>query len=222
MRISGADTVLSLHSGAGRWPRGQREAEGAAPARLALDPDAAAVQLDQALGQRQPEAGPFLLARVVARSLPELLEDDRLVFLWDADPRVRDGDHDALSVRLCIHGDRAVLLGELHRVGEQVDEDLLHRTLVGGHRTDRGGQLLVQPHPAAAGSLLPEGECVVDRRRQIERREAQVEPPRLDLRQRSEEHTSELQSLAYLVCRLLLEKKKNIRISILLYIHATN
>src|SRR2546423_1234224 len=31
---------------------------------------------------------------------------------------------------------------------------------------------------------------------------------RCDLRDRSEEHTSELQSLAYLVCRLLLEKKK--------------
>src|SRR2546423_7829772 len=33
----------------------------------------------------------------------------------------------------------------------------------------------------------------------------------LDVRvfRRSEEHTSELQSLAYLVCRLLLEKKKN-------------
>src|SRR2546425_8211836 len=30
-------------------------------------------------------------------------------------------------------------------------------------------------------------------------------------RQRSEEHTSELQSLAYLVCRLLLEKKKKTR-----------
>src|SRR5205823_15099645 len=29
-----------------------------------------------------------------------------------------------------------------------------------------------------------------------------------DARSRSEEHTSELQSLAYLVCRLLLEKKK--------------
>src|SRR2546425_8021910 len=29
------------------------------------------------------------------------------------------------------------------------------------------------------------------------------------VRHRSEEHTSELQSLAYLVCRLLLEKKKN-------------
>src|SRR2546425_5751472 len=30
---------------------------------------------------------------------------------------------------------------------------------------------------------------------------------------RSEEHTSELQSLAYLVCRLLLEKKKNTKTS---------
>src|SRR2546425_1853628 len=29
-----------------------------------------------------------------------------------------------------------------------------------------------------------------------------------EIRRRSEEHTSELQSLAYLVCRLLLEKKK--------------
>src|SRR2546425_3858887 len=33
---------------------------------------------------------------------------------------------------------------------------------------------------------------------------------------RSEEHTSELQSLAYLVCRLLLEKKKNSVINLLL------
>src|SRR2546425_1549963 len=34
---------------------------------------------------------------------------------------------------------------------------------------------------------------------------------------RSEEHTSELQSLAYLVCRLLLEKKKKKRTVIQLY-----
>src|SRR2546425_2993882 len=34
------------------------------------------------------------------------------------------------------------------------------------------------------------------------------EGSRLPLIERSEEHTSELQSLAYLVCRLLLEKKK--------------
>src|SRR2546425_12963810 len=33
-------------------------------------------------------------------------------------------------------------------------------------------------------------------------------PPSTEMPCRSEEHTSELQSLAYLVCRLLLEKKK--------------
>src|SRR3712207_6974309 len=44
-------------------------------------------------------------------------------------------------------------------------------------------------------------------------RYSRVEQPRTDAReqveeQRSEEHTSELQSRQYLVCRLLLEKKK--------------
>src|SRR3989441_5775205 len=34
---------------------------------------------------------------------------------------------------------------------------------------------------------------------------------------RSEEHTSELQSLAYLVCRLLLEKKKKTHLTLRLY-----
>src|SRR5205823_6836015 len=33
----------------------------------------------------------------------------------------------------------------------------------------------------------------------------------VDVETRSEEHTSELQSLAYLVCRLLLEKKKHMQ-----------
>src|SRR2546425_2299792 len=43
------------------------------------------------------------------------------------------------------------------------------------------------------------------------RPDAPIQPQQLahDLPFRSEEHTSELQSLAYLVCRLLLEKKKN-------------
>src|SRR2546425_8172747 len=39
---------------------------------------------------------------------------------------------------------------------------------------------------------------------------AEAEGAQLVARPRSEEHTSELQSLAYLVCRLLLEKKKKI------------
>src|SRR2546425_9329543 len=48
-------------------------------------------------------------------------------------------------------------------------------------------------------------------RRRTGQRPGQRHPLRLPARKlagRSEEHTSELQSLAYLVCRLLLEKKK--------------
>src|SRR2546425_3068323 len=43
-------------------------------------------------------------------------------------------------------------------------------------------------------------------------RVARTRPLSASLTARSEEHTSELQSLAYLVCRLLLEKKKKHRI----------
>src|SRR2546425_9021492 len=42
----------------------------------------------------------------------------------------------------------------------------------------------------------------------VDRREGHADRDKRTSRRRSEEHTSELQSLAYLVCRLLLEKKK--------------
>src|SRR3712207_8150609 len=57
----------------------------------------------------------------------------------------------------------------------------------------RPGDRMVAPHRARAGRV----------RRLVERREDG------DLAARSEEHTSELQSRQYLVCRLLLEKKIN-------------
>src|SRR3989441_6905772 len=45
-------------------------------------------------------------------------------------------------------------------------------------------------------------------RDEIDRVAGAIRATHPDFRYRSEEHTSELQSLAYLVCRLLLEKKK--------------
>src|SRR2546425_9030827 len=52
----------------------------------------------------------------------------------------------------------------------------------------------------STGDLMSSAE---DRKRRLAPKLGAVKP------HRSEEHTSELQSLAYLVCRLLLEKKKN-------------
>src|SRR2546425_8801654 len=58
-----------------------------------------------------------------------------------------------------------------------------------------------------AGGMIPKVEtCIYALDPGFERVDAG-----LDLGDRSEEHTSELQSLAYLVCRLLLEKKKKIK-----------
>src|SRR3712207_7775791 len=62
-------------------------------------------------------------------------------------------------------------------------------------------QLRLRPGLRVRLPLLLQPRCAVDE-----------EPRRVDLgrhvRERSEEHTSELQSRQYLVCRLLLEKKK--------------
>src|SRR3712207_7050984 len=49
------------------------------------------------------------------------------------------------------------------------------------------------------------------RRRAALQRQHPAAPRKPDVR-RSEEHTSELQSRQYLVCRLLLEKKKNLQL----------
>src|SRR3989441_6509420 len=61
------------------------------------------------------------------------------------------------------------------------------------------------------GPMLPCASCETLRRVPRERRDRmrrRAHRYRTRRRRRSEEHTSELQSLAYLVCRLLLEKKE--------------
>src|SRR3712207_6981078 len=81
----------------------------------------------------------------------------------------------------------------------------LFRSAVAVQKTvveDADGRLLGRDEAAADVHLSRHGRCAArpgDRRRSSGRRV-----------RRSEEHTSELQSRQYLVCRLLLEKKKRI------------
>src|SRR3712207_8524532 len=82
----------------------------------------------------------------------------------------------------------------------QVDQIMFYgdggNNLLGTAQFLNGGEIAPVPEPAtviAAGLLL--GAVVWRERRRLIRR--------------SEEHTSELQSRQYLVCRLLLEKKTN-------------
>src|SRR2546430_14978466 len=61
----------------------------------------------------------------------------------------------------------------------------------------------------------------VGRVKQVQVRRRDLAFPGDPIAQRSEEHTSELQSQSNLVCRLLLEKKKNITYNYVLHAHAS-
>src|SRR5256885_12156146 len=82
-------------------------------------------------------------------------------------------------------------------------------------RSVRGGDLLAQIDPSTFQAALAQAEG------QLAKDEAQLAGARVDLeryagllaKDRSEEHTSELQSPCNLVCRLLLEKKKTAQLS---------
>src|SRR2546425_8841763 len=65
---------------------------------------------------------------------------------------------------------------------------------------------IVGPHPYVEATL--DRGCGPDSGTRCSWTPGTVPHPPVPGQRRSEEHTSELQSLAYLVCRLLLEKKK--------------
>src|SRR5205823_10882455 len=86
------------------------------------------------------------------------------------------------------------------------------------HLRPDGAAVRARAHELERDPVVARRNAVlVDQRRLALVRDHDVEHTAIEqIRQRSEEHTSELQSLAYLVCRLLLEKKKN-RINMLLH-----
>src|SRR2546425_7037324 len=78
------------------------------------------------------------------------------------------------------------------------------------YRLNDVGQNVVDDHPqiTCAQSTGRLHEFAFSCGQHLRAHQACVADPTSERESRSEEHTSELQSLAYLVCRLLLEKKK--------------
>src|SRR3989441_6185490 len=104
-----------------------------------------------------------------------------------------DGRVRAPAVRRGHAGDR----GGHGRGGEARRDHGRRRRRLGGGRRGLRRQAHARLHRRRRRARVSRGETAPGRRRARGR-----------VRRRSEEHTSELQSLAYLVCRLLLEKKK--------------
>jgi hypothetical protein len=90
----------------------QRQREGRTFSEFALEPDPSAMQFDVASSKRKPQAGALLLVGVVVTDLPELLEHCLVILRRDANPGVRHGDLDRVTVRSCAHIDATAIRGE--------------------------------------------------------------------------------------------------------------
>src|SRR5262245_34146109 len=111
----------------------QSEMEGRALVLTALRPDASAVELDEFLADRQPEARASGAAGDRIVELLKRLEQPRQVVLADPDPGVGDAQPD--RVRVCDDADQhPALRGELDRVREQIQQDLLDLRAIGRQR----------------------------------------------------------------------------------------
>jgi hypothetical protein len=109
--------------------RGEFHLEGRALANCRLNPDAAAVHLDDLLGNGETKPGAALGLGVGAVDLMELLEDAGLVF--DVNARHRIGDADSEVTVHSLGGDtNLAAIGELNCVPYKVKQNLLQALLV--------------------------------------------------------------------------------------------
>src|SRR5205823_7937628 len=143
--------------------------------------------------------GPLLALAVDDRVAPPVLDEEALVRAAALEPAaLRIGDEDLVHHVLAIA--LAVAVDDGRAGADRLPDE------------DRCEEL-----PLLARVQVPEDVGQVPRERAVDlgvedergrsADRARAHPARPGLR--SEEHTSELQSLAYLVCRLLLEKKNN-------------
>src|SRR5688500_16229608 len=132
--------------------RRQRQREGAPIARYALRREVAPHPSREVAADREAEPHSLRLARQPLIDLHERLEDARELVRRDADAGIPHRDRDASLPLPAADTDLAPFLGELDRVGQQVEQDLLQLLVVGAH-AQRGLALVVHEADAAGAHL---------------------------------------------------------------------
>ena len=164
----------------------QRHREGRALAGRALDVDAAVHQLGQPPHDGKAEAGAAESPRGRGIGLRERLEQPRPLLVAQADAGVAHRQRDARRAvaeraRRGAHLD-AALVGELQRVGQQVEQDLPHPRRIADQRVVRAGGDVGFEQQSLGGRLRAERvERAGDQAGQRERGVFQLEPAGLDL-----------------------------------------
>src|SRR4030095_3132101 len=167
-------------SSPGMGPRREAERERRSVTDLALHPQAAAVELDKLAGEGEAQTRALTLALGLP-DLADLLEDRLLILGRDADAGVGDRHLDGAVRGYCPHGDPPALRGELHGVGEEVEEHLLDLALVGDDVLERLVDRELEREIVAGGPFAYQRERVLESHSEIERPELQLHPARLDL-----------------------------------------
>src|SRR5262249_58502714 len=102
------------------------------------------VQLDERLRDRKPQARALMALGELALDWLERPAQPRERILWNADPGIRDRDADPAAGRPGANRDAAAFRRKLHRIGQQVQHDLLEQAMVGGQTdaaAEPGGEL---------------------------------------------------------------------------------
>src|SRR5262245_20987834 len=109
------------------------------------------------------QPGSFLLVRIVTPHLAKLLEDRRLILRCDADARVADRYFYCAISLPGIDSDPASLRRELHRVGQQIEQNLFDLPLIADEVAKLFVDGNVEVDAALGGGLTDKGARVVDR-----------------------------------------------------------
>ncbi len=141
------------------------------------------MQLDEPARQREAEAGPFVLLRVIAADLAELLEYGRLVRRGDADAGVANGNHRLSIVEPRRYVDAAAVRRELDGVRQEIEQDLLELALVGHDVAELRIDLLRERDAVALRALAHECQRIRQCERDVEGRRLEIHAAGLDLRQ---------------------------------------
>src|SRR5438270_1751626 len=174
-----SSTMSASSPGTGRL-RGKHEQEGAAAAAGRLEPQAAAVELDQLPRQRQAEPCAF---GGVLPALPELLEDRLALLGRDAGARVGDGDLDEAVDEPGRQVDAASRRCRLHCVRDEVEHDLPQPSLVGANGDVLGMEIELEPDTFAVCTSGVHRDPALEDVAQRHRGAIEIHLPRLDLGQ---------------------------------------
>src|SRR5580700_108556 len=130
----------------------QADRDAGALADAAADREFAAMQPHQALDDGKPQARAGMAAVIGGAGLEIRLADPRQILVADADAAVLD--HEADVARLGADADRnlATAVGEADRVRQQIEHDLVERTLVGDDLRQIAGHQPLERDAGLAGA----------------------------------------------------------------------